>query len=91
MNSVKDNDKKLTKAELVLFIGFITSILLFFLMKGRYKFIAPLYVLILFSIASYNIHCIIHGKCIIFSNILTTIYVIYPTILIGYLIIKRFS
>lgn len=90
MNS--DSDKKnLTKAELVLFVGFITSIILLFSLKGIYRFVGPLYVLLIFSIASYNIHCIIHGKCIIFSNILTTIYVLYPTLLIGYLLVKKFS
>jgi hypothetical protein len=79
---------QIDKPELVLIFGFILSIIILFTVK-KYGFLISLYTIIVFCIASYNLHCVIHGKCIVWSNILTFLYVIYASILIYFLIFKN--
>lgn len=79
-----------SKPDIVLFFGFVTSLIALFTIK-KYNYLIALYIILLFSIGSYNLHCVIHGKCNTWSNIILFMYTLYTTMLIYILIFTKKS
>lgn len=85
---MEEPKKQIDKPELVLIFGFILSLVALFTLK-EFGFLISLYIIAIFCVASYNLYCVIHGKCVIWSNILTVLYILYASILIFFLITKK--